>query len=167
MVWNARALTSDPSTNKAPNWINQSTRFYTMLLRTDRQAGSGVMAFSDDSSLLLLLTLVIALACIPPTSITISITRRHMIGHCHLHKHANSPNRCPVIGFLSYLQYESLPPHHEIKNWCRRAEMQKVIKIAKIHFWPNKNSTKKWPKNNPKWPKNDILISGGPTWDQK
>ena len=143
MVWNARALTSDPSTNKAPNWINQSTRFYTMLLRTDRQAGSGVMAFSDDSSLLLLLTLVIALACIPPTSITISITRRHMIGHCHLHKHANSPNRCPVIGFLSYLQYESLPPHHEIKNWCRRAEMQKVIKIAEIQFGQKKLAPKK------------------------
>ena len=150
MVWNARALTSDPSTNKAPNWINQSTRFYTMLLRTDRQAGSGVMAFSDDSSLLLLLTLVIALACIPPTSITISITRRHMIGHCHLHKHANSPNRCPVIGFLSYLQYESLPPHHEIKNWCRRAEMQKVIKIAEIQFWPKKISTKRMTQNYPK-----------------
>ena len=25
----------------------------------------------------------------------------------------------------------------------------------------------KWAKNDPKWPKNDILISGGPTWDQK
>ena len=24
-----------------------------------------------------------------------------------------------------------------------------------------------WAKNDPKWPKNDILISGGPTWDQK
>ena len=33
------------------------------------------------------------------------------------------------------------------------AEMQKVIKIAEINFWPNKISTKKWPKNNLKWPK--------------
>ena len=31
-----------------------------------------------------------------------------------------------------------------------QAEMQKVIKIAEIHFWPNKISTKKWPKNDPK-----------------
>ena len=34
-------------------------------------------------------------------------------------------------------------------------EMQKVIKIAEIHFWPKKISTKKWPKNDPKQPKND------------
>ena len=33
-------------------------------------------------------------------------------------------------------------------------EMQKVIKIAEINFWPTKISTKKWPKNDPKWPKN-------------
>ena len=30
-------------------------------------------------------------------------------------------------------------------------EMQKVIKIAEINFWPKKISTKKWPKNDPKW----------------
>ena len=29
-------------------------------------------------------------------------------------------------------------------------EMEKVIKIAELHFWPNKISTKKWPKNDPK-----------------
>ena len=28
-----------------------------------------------------------------------------------------------------------------------RSEMQKVIKIAEIHFWPKNISTKKWPKN--------------------
>ena len=33
------------------------------------------------------------------------------------------------------------------------AEMQKVIKIAEINFWPKKISTKKWPKNDPKLPK--------------
>ena len=30
------------------------------------------------------------------------------------------------------------------------AEMQKVIKIAEINFWPQKISTKKWPKNDTK-----------------
>ena len=30
------------------------------------------------------------------------------------------------------------------------AEMPKVIKIAEIHFWPKKISTKKWPKNDQK-----------------
>ena len=35
-----------------------------------------------------------------------------------------------------------------------KPEMQKVIKIAEIYFWPTKISTKKWPKNDPKWPKN-------------
>ena len=30
------------------------------------------------------------------------------------------------------------------------AEMQKVIRIAEINFWPKKISTKKWPKNDPK-----------------
>ena len=30
------------------------------------------------------------------------------------------------------------------------AEMQKVIKIAELHFWPKKISTKKWPKNDRK-----------------
>ena len=30
------------------------------------------------------------------------------------------------------------------------AEMQKVIKIAVIYFWPTKISTKKWPKKDPK-----------------
>ena len=32
----------------------------------------------------------------------------------------------------------------------RLPEMQKVIKIAEIHFWPNKICTKKWPINDPK-----------------
>ena len=31
------------------------------------------------------------------------------------------------------------------------AEMQKVIRIAEINFWPKKISTKKWPRNDPKW----------------
>ena len=45
------------------------------------------------------------------------------------------------------------------------AEMQKVIKIAEINFWPQKISTKNGPKmtqndsnlskNDPKWSKND------------
>ena len=30
------------------------------------------------------------------------------------------------------------------------AEMEKVIKIAEIDFWPKKISTKKWPENDPK-----------------
>ena len=29
-------------------------------------------------------------------------------------------------------------------------EMQKVIKIAEIHFWPKKISTKIWPENDRK-----------------
>ena len=51
-----------------------------------------------------------------------------------------------------------------LRNDCAHTEMQKVIKIAAIHFWPKKISTKKlpkndpklpkWPKNYPKWPKN-------------
>ena len=30
------------------------------------------------------------------------------------------------------------------------SEMEKVIKIAELHFWPKKISTKKWAKNYPK-----------------
>ena len=43
-----------------------------------------------------------------------------------------------------------------------QAEMQKVIKIAEINFWPNKISTKKWPKNDPKWPKMTQNCQNGP-----
>ena len=32
------------------------------------------------------------------------------------------------------------------------SEMQKVIKIAEIHFWPKKIGTKKWPKMTPNDP---------------
>ena len=30
------------------------------------------------------------------------------------------------------------------------SEMQKVIKIAEIDFWPTQISTQKWPENDPK-----------------
>ena len=33
---------------------------------------------------------------------------------------------------------------------CQTTEMEKVLKIAEINFWPTKISTKKWPKNDPK-----------------
>ena len=32
------------------------------------------------------------------------------------------------------------------------SEMENVIEIAELHFWPKKISTKKWPKNDPKLP---------------
>ena len=46
------------------------------------------------------------------------------------------------------------PASNKNRTHCEKGpEMQKVIKITEIHFWPI--STKKWPKNDPKWPKND------------
>ena len=36
------------------------------------------------------------------------------------------------------------------KGYIHTSEMEKVIKIAELHFWPKKISTKKWPKNDPK-----------------
>ena len=41
-------------------------------------------------------------------------------------------------------------------------EMEKVVKIAEINFWPNKISTKKWPKNGPKMTQNfpKMILNG-------
>ena len=56
----------------------------------------------------------------------------------------------------------NLPQHHCCRHWgddlChgRSSEMQKVIQIAEIHFWPKKISTKNGPKMtkiDPKRPK--------------
>ena len=33
---------------------------------------------------------------------------------------------------------------------CTWPEMEKVIKVAEIDFWPKKISTKKWPENDQK-----------------
>ena len=39
---------------------------------------------------------------------------------------------------------------HNVSKNDGMAEMEKVIKIAEINFWPKKISTKKWPKNDSK-----------------
>ena len=44
---------------------------------------------------------------------------------------------------------------HLYFHWfcTRMSEMEKVIKIAEINFWPKIICTKKWPKNDTNWPK--------------
>ena len=44
-------------------------------------------------------------------------------------------------------------PNVHIVHCKTTTEMQKVIKMAEINFWPKKISTKKWSKNDPKLPK--------------
>ena len=45
-------------------------------------------------------------------------------------------------------QKEAHVPVSEQISGTVTPEMEKVIKIAELHFWPKKISTKKWPKND-------------------
>ena len=48
-----------------------------------------------------------------------------------------------------------------------KAEMQKVIKIAEINFWPKQLAPKNFPKMTQNCPKNDQKLSKWPKNDPK
>ena len=48
---------------------------------------------------------------------------------------------------------ENITSQNHKREFIAFTEMEKVIKIAEINFWPKKICTKKWPKNDLKLPK--------------